>query len=408
MNNNWPKVRLGDVLQRSDEAIELRPDAEYREITVKLWGKGVVLRGVVAGAEVASPHRLVAHRFQFILSRIDSRNGALGIVPDELDGAIVSSDFPVFNIATHLLLPSYLGWMCKTDAFVEECRRASEGTTNRVRLQENKFLAMEIPLPPLAEQRRIVARIEELGATASKARDLQRQATREAEALVDAEITRRFDQLRCSARAAIRTLGVGGTNPVQTGPFGAQLHTSDFVEEGVPVLNVGNVWPGGLRFESLDHVLPEKAEQLSRYSLRSGDLLFARSGATLGKVCLVPDQCDGWLMTGHLFRIRFDRERIYNRFAFAALRGARSVQDQVFGQVRGATRPGYNTTLLGNVELPLPPLTEQRQIVAHIDDLQQKVDALKTIQAGTKIALDALMPSILDKAFRGNSSLFPR
>lgn len=78
-----------------------------------------------------------------------------------------------------------------------------------------------------------------------------------------------------------------------------------------------------------------------------------------------------------------------------------SVRDQVFVQVRGATRPGFNTTLLSRVELPLPPLPEQRRIVAYLDDLQAKVDRLKALQAQTAAELDALLPAILDKAFKG-------
>jgi hypothetical protein len=122
----------------------------------------------------------------------------------------------------------------------------------------------------------------------------------------------------------------------------------------LPVLDVGNVWPDGVRFDRLEDVLPEKAARLIRHSLKLGDLLFARSGATLGKVCLVPTDCAGWLMIGHLFRVRFDESGVINRFAFAALRRAHSIDEQVFGQARGATRPGYNTTVFGNVELPLP------------------------------------------------------
>jgi type I restriction enzyme S subunit len=252
-------------------------------------------------------------------------------------------------------------------------------------------LGYEIPLPPLAEQRRIVARIEELAAQIHEARALRGHAVIETAALVSGQTSRLFDKLGARSKAAIRTLGVDGETPVQTGPFGAQLHASEFVDDGVPVLNVGNVWPNGLRLDRLDHVLAEKAKQLDRYSLKLGDLLFARSGATLGKVCLVPAQCDGWLMTGHLFRLRFDPKRVFNQFAFAAFRGARSIHEQVFGQVRGATRPGFNTTLLGNVELPLPSLDEQRGIVAELDALQ----------AESAAELDALLPAILDRAFKG-------
>jgi hypothetical protein len=150
----WQTVKLGEVLRRSEETIELQPDVPYRQITVKLWGKGVVLRGILTGAEIAAPRQMVARRGQFILSRIDARNGALGIVPPELDQAVVTSDFPLFDVIESRLSPSYLGWMCRTASFVDECRRASEGTTNRVRLQEDGFLNRGIPLPPLDEQNR--------------------------------------------------------------------------------------------------------------------------------------------------------------------------------------------------------------------------------------------------------------
>jgi type I restriction enzyme, S subunit len=140
MTGKWPRLTLGDVLKRSDDTIVPDADAQYREITVRLWGKGVVLRGVVFGARLAGQRRYVARSGQFILSRIDARHSALGMVPPELDGALVSNDFPVFRIAEDKLYPAYLAWLCKTAPFVEECRRVSEGTTNRVRLQEQKFL----------------------------------------------------------------------------------------------------------------------------------------------------------------------------------------------------------------------------------------------------------------------------
>ena len=110
-------------------------------------------------------------------------NGALGIVPTNLDGAIVSNDFPIFRIAEDRLMPAYLAWLCKTGTFVEECMRASEGTTNRVRLQEDKFLARSIHLPPHGEQKRIVARIDELDSKVREATELRAQAVGEAAAL---------------------------------------------------------------------------------------------------------------------------------------------------------------------------------------------------------------------------------
>src|SRR5437016_2760861 len=167
------KLRLGDVLERVREPATVSIDLLYREVTVKLWGRGVVQRRVASGAEVMRGRRFVARTGQLILSRIDARNGAIGVVPPELDGALVTNDFPLFDVDEARLDTAFLGWLSKTRGFVDLCRRASEGTTNRVRIQEQRFLALEITLPPLAEQRRITAGIEYLAGLVTKIRSLR-------------------------------------------------------------------------------------------------------------------------------------------------------------------------------------------------------------------------------------------
>src|SRR5947209_16464937 len=114
MSDGFPMVRLGELLIKSESWIDVRPDKLYRQITVKLWGKGVTLRGEVSGAAIASPRQLLVKPEQFILSRIDARNGAFGLIPDSLDGAVVTSDFPVFSLNQTRILPKFLEWMSKT------------------------------------------------------------------------------------------------------------------------------------------------------------------------------------------------------------------------------------------------------------------------------------------------------
>jgi type I restriction enzyme, S subunit len=133
----WPLVPLGRLLTKSDNWITLEPERQYRELTVRLWGRGVVERRLASGAEIAADRRLEVRAGQFVLSRIDARNGAFGLVPDSLDRAIVSNDFPVFTPDPARITPQFLGWMSKTAGFVDLCKAASEGTTNRVRLKED-------------------------------------------------------------------------------------------------------------------------------------------------------------------------------------------------------------------------------------------------------------------------------
>jgi type I restriction enzyme, S subunit len=173
MSSTWPMVAPGEVLVKSNDWIQLHPDRTDKEVTVRLWGNGATLRREVLGVERASESRLRVHTNQFIISRIDARNGASGLIPTDLEGAVVSNDFPVFTPKPDRLEAGFLGWLSKTRGFVELCKAASEGTTNRVRLKEDRFLATNIPLPPLAEQRRLVGRIDALAAKIEEAKQLR-------------------------------------------------------------------------------------------------------------------------------------------------------------------------------------------------------------------------------------------
>src|SRR5438105_3836600 len=90
-------IPLRNLLKRSEKWVPIEPDQVYKEITVRLWGKGVELRREVLGAEIKSERRIRVKSGQFILSRIDARNGAFGLIPDSLDGGVVSNDFPIYD-----------------------------------------------------------------------------------------------------------------------------------------------------------------------------------------------------------------------------------------------------------------------------------------------------------------------
>jgi type I restriction enzyme S subunit len=84
MNLTFTPVRLGEILKKSEDWVEIEPQEKYKQVTIKMWGQGVTLRQEVSGAEIAASRQLVVHQDQFILSRIDARNGAFGLVPLEL------------------------------------------------------------------------------------------------------------------------------------------------------------------------------------------------------------------------------------------------------------------------------------------------------------------------------------
>jgi type I restriction enzyme S subunit len=196
-------------------------------------------------------------------------------------------------------------------------------------------------------------------------------------------------------------LGEDPFNTVQTGPFGAQLHNTEFTETGVPVIAVGNLTGTGFRTDGLYYVTTAKAKQLSRYDVLAGDLLFARSGATLGKVCVAPEAVQDWRMTGHILRARLNRNFINTKIAVYALAALPAVRKQVFGNVRGVTRPGFNTGLLESIWIPLPPLAEQTRIVAEVERRLSVVEELESVVSANLQRATRLRQSILQKAFTG-------
>lgn len=188
---------LSELLTESPDTTQIEPDTMYRELTVKLWGKGVVLRREVPGAEIRAKKRRVAKQGQFIISRIDARHGASGLVPQDLDGAVVSNDFPLYDVDARRVDLRYLRWVSRTNWFVDACRRASEGSTNRVRLKADRFVQTLIPAPDIKIQERIAGTLDRISKNIVRIEEISSRLETRLEALVVAlHFNRSKDRVR--------------------------------------------------------------------------------------------------------------------------------------------------------------------------------------------------------------------
>jgi type I restriction enzyme S subunit len=199
----------------------------------------------------------------------------------------------------------------------------------------------------------------------------------------------------------IELLGIDPLSTVQTGPFGSQLLKTEFIESGVPVIAVGNLTGLGFTTDKLYFISEEKAKDLARYDVQAGDVLFARSGATLGKVCVAPDFIQDWRMTGHILRARLNQSLILPELFVLFLWGASFVTEQVSGGIRGMTRPGFNTGLLERIVLPIPPLAEQKRIVTKVTELLSLCDALEAKLTQAESASTQLLSAAVHHLLNG-------
>ena len=156
----YPMVKLSTILQEKVEVIVIEDEKEYLQLTAKLWGKGLTLRGIKKGEDIQTKKQYVVREGDIVISRIDARNGAFGLVGRLLDGAVVSNEFPAFAVNESEALKEYVILALTSPQFYQQIEDSVEGASGRRRLETSKFLDFEIPLPSLDEQKTIVAHIE--------------------------------------------------------------------------------------------------------------------------------------------------------------------------------------------------------------------------------------------------------
>ena len=158
-NPQYQIVKLGDIMVLSSNTIEVKPDKDYTRLTVRLFNKGITVRDVERGAKIGTKRQTQVRAGEFIISKIDGKSAAFGLVDKELDGAIVTPDFMVYDIDTQRVMPEYLEMVLRNEQILNQFRSSSSGTTGRRRLSQRLFEATKIALPSLNEQHKLMADI---------------------------------------------------------------------------------------------------------------------------------------------------------------------------------------------------------------------------------------------------------
>jgi type I restriction enzyme S subunit len=159
---------------------------------------------------------------------------------------------------------------------------------------------------------------------------------------------------------------------IQTGPFGTLLHASAYRETGTPVVAVKNIGENRLVEEDIPRVDDETRERLSRYQLRTGDILFGRKGSVERRAYVHEGQ-EGWLQGSDCIRLRLRGQRADARFVSYTL-GTPQCRNWIIQNAHGATMPSLNQEIIGRIPVPLPPLREQQAIACILGALDDKIE----------------------------------
>lgn len=400
-DTRYPLAPLSEVLVQDEEYItELEPRF-YPKLSVKLYGKGAVLDDPTDGATVKMKRHQLAKPGQVILSEIWAKKGAIGIVPEEGEGALVTSHFFLFNIDESKLSRAYMAWLLAANYFEPVLDAKARGTTGYAAVRPKHFLTCKIPLPPLDEQRRIVTRVAALAALIEEARGLRVKAQEEAEAFFKSALQNIFGEQFGSPDEWPQLSKI--VKRIENGWSPACLpYPANGDDWGV--LKVGAVSSG--RFVPGENkTLPRHLEPRSEFEIQDGDFLFGRANTRelVGACTVVQDPPEKLMLCDKIFRFKFKADvQVDTHYLDFALKSP-PVREQIEAVASGTSSSMKNISKAKTMRLrvPLPPLPEQRRIVAHLDTLQAQGDELAALQVATQAELDALLSSVLDRAFRG-------
>ncbi|WAX97313.1 restriction endonuclease subunit S [Aminobacter sp. NyZ550] len=391
-------------------------------------------------------HRRTRIKQGDVLLTIVGAIGRTAVVQDDTPFALqrsvaVIGDFgpiePRF-LAKALESPTYQQWLLEN----------AKGTAQKG-VYLKSIASSKVPVAPLSEQRRIVAKIDSLTGKSRRVRDhldhiprlvekykqavlaaaFRGELTRDWRAqngvCIDIEVTRRkraaakLDRRREKALSqlpergafehaipsmwrwvSIEELASDEPRAIQSGPFGSALLHSEFVSQGRLVIGIDNVQDGYFAKGAQNRISDAKFAELIRFAARPNDVLITVM-ATIGRVCVLPADLEQAIITKHVYRITVDDRCALPEFIAYGLRGSEAALSHMGANVRGQTRPGLNGEIIKSLLLPVPPLREQREIVRVIKSAFDWIDRLATEATGARRLIDRLDQAVLAKAFRG-------
>lgn len=306
---------------------------------------------------------------------------------------VKSSAMKILHINTDLVIPKYIFYRLQIIQF-------DHSTHKRYWIQS--YSKIKVLIPPLDEQFRIVARIEELFSELDKAIDTLKTTKEQLEVYRQAVLKDAFDnaQAMCERFTPIEKLLVTDRKGMSTGPFGTMLKKHEHKTTGVPMLGIENIDSGKFIDGNKIFVTPEKAAELKSFALKSGDIIISRSG-TVGELCVVPPRMEGALLSTNLMRVSLDCQKVLPEYFIYLFQSKGIVLDQVKELCKGSTRIFLNQTILKQIQFPIPNVHEQLQIINTIESRLTFCDNIeKTVDTALAQA-DAMLQSILKQAFEG-------
>jgi type I restriction enzyme, S subunit len=378
---DWRRVKLADVAALDVDRIEVDPDEEYAAAGVLIAGRGLFWREPLRGTETnySTLQRLRAG--QIVYRKLTAWEGPITVVPAEFDGAFVSSEFPTFSLDESKILPTFMRLICSQPSFHDQMRLRSTGTAERRnRLKPSDLMEIEIPLPPLDDQGRIVAAASAFESVLV-ALELERRA---AERLLSAMQTDRFESLEAGVRRVAEfTRVVSGGTPTRQHP--------EYFGGGIPWVKSGDIVFNDL-YTTPETITSAGVQNSAAKYLPAGTVVVAMygQGATRGRCAILREEMTtNQACAGILPSSNHDPEFLFH-WLWSRYHHLRDQYD-------GTSQPNLSKRLIEDLRPPLPALTAQRAIAAELGAILDVVRELSAEYSAAEDARSGFVAAMLDR-----------
>ncbi len=260
---------------------------------------------------------------------------------------------------------------------------------------------LNYPLPPLEEQKRIVAKLDILFAKIDKAIALHQKNIDEANVFMASVLNNVFVELEEKYKyTKLKNAVTKEKTSIKRGPFGSALKKSFFVEKGYLVYEQYHALNNDFSMERY-YIDENKFNELKGFEVKAGDIIISCSGAYLGKLAIIPNDFTKGIINQALLKLSLNKNIIINELFVYFWNNL--MNNGFFDEVKkGAAIPNMPAVKeLKEINIPLPELPIQQKVVSYLDEISQKMEKIKQIQKEKMQSLKALKASILDQAFKG-------
>jgi type I restriction enzyme S subunit len=392
-------VKLGDdsiveINKESRDPAKVMPDKEfiYIDITGIEGGTGRIKEAKrIMGKDAPARARRVVHTNNVIMSTVRPYLKSFAIIPPEYDNQICSTGFAVFSCKKDQIIPEYLLLALFSETVIDQCNKVMMGA-HYPAINNSQVSEIKIPLPPLEEQKRIVARVEELYGKIDEIKRLRKGATEEAKTLMPAALHAVFSKAdekgwKYIELNKIVLMRKEVLNPKKFPNEQFELYSiPSYHESETPELKKG-------------HEIGS-----TKFTVKPNDVLFGKLNPHVPKVWIVRNSNQKrQIATTEFFPVYpRDSNLLRYRYLFWYFKSSQFL-DKVVKLVIGTTgsRKRLQKTDFLKLKIPVPPKEVQKKILSYFTEAQEKITIFKKIQEETHAEMEKLRESILHKAFRG-------